>query len=85
MPNHAHILLQTPDANISRCMRHINGVYTQRYNRRHGCDGQLFRYIHRNPLRTGIVQSMDKYLWSSHRGYLSGVEKWDWLDKAFIF
>ena len=104
MQNHYHILLQTPDANISRCMRHINGVYTQRYNRRHGCDGPLFRgrykailidgdsyllqlvrYIHRNPLRAGIVQSMDKYLWSSHRGYLSDVEKWDWLDKAFIF
>ncbi len=31
MPNHYHILLQTPDGNISRCMRHLNGVYTQRY------------------------------------------------------
>lgn len=28
MPNHYHILVQTPDANLSRCMRHINGVYT---------------------------------------------------------
>lgn len=24
-------------------MRHINGVYIQRFNRRHGIDGQLFR------------------------------------------
>ena len=23
MPNHYHLLVQTPDANISRCMRHI--------------------------------------------------------------
>ncbi|MBU2510373.1 transposase [bacterium] len=43
MPNYYHLLVQTPDANISRCMRHINGVYTQRFNRRHGMDGQLFR------------------------------------------
>jgi REP element-mobilizing transposase RayT len=43
MPNHYHLLVQTPDANISRCMRHIDGVYTQRFNRRHDCDGQLFR------------------------------------------
>jgi len=44
MTNHYHILLQTPDGNISRCMRHLNSVYTQRYNRRHGgLDGQLFR------------------------------------------
>ena len=43
MPNHYHMLIQTPGANISRGMRHLNGVYTQRYNSRHRCDGQLFR------------------------------------------
>ena len=43
MPNHYHLLVQTPDGNLSRVMRHINGVYTQRYNRRHNTDGQLFR------------------------------------------
>ena len=43
MSNHYHLLVQTPDGNLSRCMRHLNGVYTQRYNRRHGIDGQLFR------------------------------------------
>ena len=43
MPNHYHLLLQTPEANLSRCMRHLNGVYTQRYNVTHGCDGTLFR------------------------------------------
>jgi len=29
MTNHYHLLVQTPDANLSRCMRHINGIYTQ--------------------------------------------------------
>ncbi len=43
MPNHYHLLIQTPKANISRCMRHINGVYTQRFNRTYKTDGQLFR------------------------------------------
>jgi REP element-mobilizing transposase RayT len=43
MPNHYHLLVHTPLGNLSRCMRHINGVYTQRYNRAHCCDGQLFR------------------------------------------
>jgi len=43
MPNHYHLFVQTPDSNISRCMRHIDGVYTQRFNRAHGYDGQLFR------------------------------------------
>ena len=43
LPNHYHILLQTPDANLSRFMRHVDGVYTQRFNRSHHYDGQLFR------------------------------------------
>ncbi len=43
MPNHYHLLIQTPEGNLSRCMRHINGVYTQRYNRVHCYDGHLFR------------------------------------------
>ncbi len=28
MSNHYHLLIKTPRANISRCMRHINGLYT---------------------------------------------------------
>jgi len=43
MPNHYHLLIRTPDANLSRCMRHINGVYTQRFNRRYRFDGPLFK------------------------------------------
>jgi REP element-mobilizing transposase RayT len=104
MPNHYHLLVQTPDANISRCMRHIDGVYTQRFNRHHECDGSLFRgryksilvdadsyllqlvrYIHYNPLKAGLTNRIDRYLWSSHRGYLSKAQKWNWLYKDFVF
>jgi REP element-mobilizing transposase RayT len=43
IPNHYHLMVQTPDANLSRCMRHLNGVYTQKYTMAHGCDGTFFR------------------------------------------
>ena len=43
MDNHYHLLLSTPDGNLSRVMRHLNGVYTQRYNRIMKTDGALFR------------------------------------------
>lgn len=43
MRNHYHLLLQTPNANLGRIMRHVNGVYTQRYNRLKHTDGPLFR------------------------------------------
>jgi putative transposase len=43
MSNHYHLLVHTPDGNLSRCMRHVNGIYTQRFNRAHHQEGQLFR------------------------------------------
>ena len=43
MTNHYHLLVKTPDANLGRAMRHINGVYTQRHNRLKNTDGPLFR------------------------------------------
>jgi len=43
MSNHYHLLLHTPRGQLSRALRHLNGVYTQRHNRTHGTDGPLFR------------------------------------------
>jgi putative transposase len=43
MGNCYHILIETPKANLSRIMRHVNGVYTQWYNRLKKSDGPLFR------------------------------------------
>ena len=43
MSNHYHLLIETPKANLSRIMQHINGVYTQRHNRLKKRDGPLFR------------------------------------------
>ena len=43
MGNHYHLLVKTPEANLGRAMRHINGLYTQRYNRLRKQDGPLFR------------------------------------------
>ncbi len=43
MSNHYHLLVKTPEANLGRAMRHINGLYTQNYNRLKNTDGSLFR------------------------------------------
>ncbi len=50
MDNHYHLLLCTPEANLSRVMRHINGVYTQKYNRSTKTDGPLFRGRYKSQL-----------------------------------
>jgi REP element-mobilizing transposase RayT len=43
MDNHYHLVLETPTPNLSRALRHLNGVYTQRFNRRHHRVGHLFQ------------------------------------------
>lgn len=43
MPNHYHLLIRTPQKNISESLRHLNGIYAQRYNIMTQKDGPLFR------------------------------------------
>jgi putative transposase len=43
MDNHYHLLIETPEANLSYGMRQLNGVYTQRHNRRHRNVGHIFQ------------------------------------------
>jgi REP element-mobilizing transposase RayT len=43
MSNHYHFVMRTRQANLSRVMQHVNGVYTQAFNRRHGKTGHLFQ------------------------------------------
>ena len=45
---------------------------------------QLVSYIHKNPLKAGLVKRLDQYVWSSHKGYLSKAKKWNWLYKHFV-
>ncbi|MDP1703489.1 MAG: transposase [Sulfurimicrobium sp.] len=43
MDNHYHLLIETPEGNLSPGMRQLNGIYTQRFNRRHGRVGHVFQ------------------------------------------
>ena len=43
MNNHYHLLIETPDGNLSKGMRQLNGVYTQAFNRRHQRPGHVFQ------------------------------------------
>lgn len=43
MPNHYHLLIETRAPTLSRGMRHLNGVFTQRFNQRHARVGHLFQ------------------------------------------
>jgi len=46
---------------------------------------QLSHYIHRNPLRAGIVKRLADYRWSSYRSYAYGRKFPEWLSTDLIF
>ncbi len=57
MENHYHLLVKTPEGNLQRAMRHVGGVYTQRYNRLKHTDGPLFKGRYK-----AILVDSDAYL-----------------------
>ncbi len=82
MRNHYHLVLETVEANLSRGMRHLNGVYTQRFNRRHGRVGHVFQGRYK-----AILVQKDAYLLTLSRyvalnpvraGVVGHPAEWPW-------
>ncbi len=82
MGNHYHFVLQTRQANLSLLMRHINGNYSQAFNRRHGLVGHVFQGRFK-----AIVVDTDSYLLEVCRyvdlnpvraGMVAGPADWPW-------
>jgi putative transposase len=57
MDNHYHLLLETPEGNLARALRQLNGVYTQAFNRRHRRVGHVFQGRYK-----AILVQRDTYL-----------------------
>lgn len=57
MGNHYHILIETPESNLSLGMRQLNGVYTQQFNKRHNRVGHVFQGRFK-----GILVDKESYL-----------------------
>jgi len=82
MDNHYHLLIETPEANLSKGMRQLNGVYTQSFNRAHGRVGHVFQGRYK-----AILVERDSYLLELARyivlnplraGMVKKLEAWPW-------
>jgi putative transposase len=82
MSNHYHLLVETPDANLSQGMRQLNGVYTQSMNRKHHRVGHLFQGRYK-----AILVDKDAYLLELCRyivlnpvraNMVNSPEEWRW-------
>jgi len=58
MPNHFHLLIQTPRPNLSAGMQSMNGSYAQAFNRRHDRGGHVFQ----GRFHAAVVQRDDHLL-----------------------
>jgi len=63
VPNHYHLLIETPRDNIKQIMQNIITSYTVFINRKYHRSGHLFqgRYVVRRP---------EHFRWSSYRDYI---------------
>ena len=57
MDNHYHLVIETPDGNLSGGMRQLNGIYTPSFNKRHQRVGHVFQGRYK-----AIVIEKDLYL-----------------------
>ncbi len=82
MGNHYHLMVETPDGNVSAGMRHLNGVYTQRFNRRHGRFGHVFQGRFKAILveRQSYLLELCRYVVLNpvRAGMVKRVEKYPW-------
>ena len=82
MENHYHLLIETPNANLSKGMRELNGVYTQGFNQRYRRVGHLFQGRYK-----AVIVEKDNHLLSLCRyvvlnpvrvGLIKRPEHWRW-------
>ena len=82
MSNHYHLIIETAEADLSAGMRQLNGVYTQKVNRRHQRVGHVFQGRFK-----AILVERDSYLLELARyvvlnpvraGMVKQVRQWKW-------
>jgi REP element-mobilizing transposase RayT len=82
MGNHYHLLLETPEANLSRTMQQLNGVYSQGFNRRHGRPGHVLegRYHAQVVDKEAYLRAVCRYIVLNpvRAGLVEHPREWRW-------
>jgi len=88
MTNHYHLLVETVEGNLSAGMRQLNGLYTQRFNRRHGMVGHLFQGRYKAILvqKEAHLLELSRYVVLNpvRAGMVESPEDWQWSSYPFV-
>ncbi len=98
MANHYHLLVETPEPNLSRAIQWLNVSYATYFNKKRGRQGHLFqgrfksilvdadaylkqvsRYVHLNPVRAKLVDTVVDHEWSSYPAFIGKTKAPEWL------
>ena len=82
MGNHYHLLVETRRPTLSRGMRELNGIYTQRFNRRHRRVGPVFQGRYKSVLvdKDSYLLELSRYIVLNpvRAGLSEQAEGWQW-------
>jgi putative transposase len=86
MPNHVHLLLETPQPNLAAGMQYLHGRYANEFNERHGRCGHVFQGRYGS-----VLLKTDEHLWTV-AAYIAlnpvtarlckAPEEWPWSSHA---
>jgi REP element-mobilizing transposase RayT len=86
MDNHYHIVVETIEGNLAQGMRHLNGVYTQTFNRTHKRVGHVFqgRYKAIMVEKDGYLLELARYVVLNplRAGMVKNIDDWQWSSYA---
>jgi putative transposase len=82
MENHYHLVIETPEANLSAGMQRVNGRYAQAFNSRYALTGHLFqgRFHSVSVTSDGHLLELARYLALNpvRAGLCARPEDWPW-------
>jgi REP element-mobilizing transposase RayT len=80
MTNHIHLLVRTPEANLSKFMHHLNSGYASCFNMKHDLDGHVLqgRYFARLVERDAYLHEAARYIMlnPSRAGIVDHPSQW---------
>lgn len=82
IPNHYHLLIQTPDPNLSRGMHRLNSTFAHAFNDVHAFDGHVFqaRFDSKLIQDDGYLTAVIRYIARNpiEAGLSTDASEWRW-------
>ena len=88
MGNHYHVMIETRFANLARAIRHLNGAYSQYFNRRHNIVGHMFQGRYKAILvqKESYLLELSRYIVLNplRANLVRSPENWPWSSYRYF-